>query len=272
MSLPRVLTIAGSDSGGGAGIQADIKTITVLGAFATSAVTAVTAQNTVGVRAARPLPPDLVAGQIEAVLEDIGTDAVKSGMLHSAPLIEAVAEALGRLGAPHYVLDPVLVAKSGHRLLAHDALDALVRLLFPLAELVTPNAPEAAAILRRPVDTTEQARDAARAIAELGPGAVLVKGGHVGAPGDPCVDVLLAGGELTEFAAPRIASRRTHGTGCTLSAAIATFLAFGRSLPDAVERATRFVREGIRLAPRLGAGHGPLNHLGAAEVLRRDMS
>jgi hydroxymethylpyrimidine/phosphomethylpyrimidine kinase len=274
--LPRLLTIAGSDSGGGAGIQADLKTFAAHGTYGMSAITAVTAQNTVAVTAVHALPPALVAAQIDAVFDDIGVDAVKIGMLANAGIVAAVADRLARHGAgvgggPPVVLDPVMVAKSGDSLLADDAVAVLVEQLLPLATLVTPNLPEARRLLREVAGAgaevavaasgrdSEDARAAtARRLAAAGP-AVLVKGGH--GEGDEVVDLLFDGDELHRFAAPRIHSRATHGTGCTLSSAIAARLALGTPLARAVGESIAYLRRAIETAFPLGAGHGPVNHL-----------
>jgi hydroxymethylpyrimidine/phosphomethylpyrimidine kinase len=256
----RVLTVAGSDSGGGAGLEADVKTIERLGGYAMVAVTAVTAQNTLGVQGVWYLPPEAVQAQISAVAQDLGVDAAKTGMLGTAELAHAAAQALSRLGPLPLVVDPVQTAKGGQSLLADAAWDVLRQELLPLATLVTPNWPEAQALSGRPVTSLDQAREAARAIADLGPRAVLVKGGH---GSDPQVtDLLYADGAYIAFSHPRQVTRHTHGTGCTLSAAIATGLAQGLSLPQAVERAERFVQAAIAHAPGWGSGHGPLGHSG----------
>jgi hydroxymethylpyrimidine/phosphomethylpyrimidine kinase len=255
----RVLAIAGSDSGGGAGIQADVKTVTALGGYAATAITALTAQNTLGVAGILAVPPAFVTRQIEVVLQDIGADAVKTGMLGDAAVIEAVAEALQRSaeGVP-VVVDPVMVAKGGARLLQSGAVDVLTRRLLPQATVITPNLPEAEALLGEAIPDVAAMHRAASMLLTLGVPAVLLKGGHL--PGDTVVD-LLATAEATEaFAAPRIASRHTHGTGCTLASAVATGLAQGMPLRDAVVRARDYVRRAIAAAPGYGAGHGPLNH------------
>jgi hydroxymethylpyrimidine/phosphomethylpyrimidine kinase len=255
----RVLVVAGSDSGGGAGIQADIKTITALGGFAMTAITALTAQDTTGVHGVFPVPAGFVRDQMACVLDDIGADAVKTGMLGDAAVIIAVAETLAAHGAcAPLVVDPVMVAKGGTPLLAADAMDALRHRLLPMAALVTPNLPEAEVLLGRAIDDVAGMRAAAQALRALGPPAVLLKGGHL--PGETVVDVLATADGVAEFAAPRIASRHTHGTGCTLASAIATGLAQGMALTDAVVRARAYVRAAIRSAPGYGAGHGPLDH------------
>lgn len=260
MNAPaRVLAIAGSDSGGGAGLQADIKTITMLGGYAMTAVTAVTAQDTTGVHAVEGLPPALVRRQIEVVLGDLGADAIKTGMLHSAPVIGAVAEALEAAGAlPPLVIDPVMVASSGARLLQEDAEAALVDRLLPLAFAVTPNVHEAGVLAGLEVRGPEEMQAAGERILAMGPGCVLVTGGDL--PGDLAVDVLVTGAEIRTFTSPRIATRATHGTGCTLASALATGLAQGLDLVTAVERARAYVQGAIAHAPGLGRGHGPLDH------------
>jgi hydroxymethylpyrimidine/phosphomethylpyrimidine kinase len=261
MSPARVLIIAGSDSGGGAGVQADIKTVTALGGYAATAITAITAQNTLGVRAVHPAPPEMVAAQIAAVLEDIGADAVKTGMLLSAEIIEAVADALAPYPGIPLVLDPVMVAKGGAALLREDAVAAMQQKLFPRATLLTPNIPEAQALagceLR--VASCESMEALAMKLLELGPQAVLLKGGH--AEGKVVTDILATrNAQPATFSSPRIQTRHTHGTGCTLASAIATGIAQGLALPEAVEKARTYVQHAIRTAPGLGQGHGPLNH------------
>jgi hydroxymethylpyrimidine/phosphomethylpyrimidine kinase len=253
------LTIAGSDSGGGAGIQADLKTFHQFGVFGMSVVTAVTAQNTLGVLAWEPLPPNLVARQIDAVADDLPPLAVKSGMLGSAEVVTAVADAIGRHGLPNYVLDPVMVATSGVRLLNRDAERWIAQRLVPLATIVTPNLDEAAMLVEAEVRDPEQMARAGRALLGLGARAALVTGGHLA--GDKIVDILVAEGGATRcFAHSRVDTTSTHGTGCTLSAAIAAGLAQGRPLQQAVEDAVDFVQRAIAAAPGLGRGHGPLNH------------
>ena len=256
------LTIAGSDSGGGAGIQADLKTFHQFGVFGTSVVTAVTAQNTVGVRDWAALPVELVRRQLDAVAEDLRPAAVKTGMLGSADLVRAVAEALRRHALPNYVLDPVMVATSGDRLLHADAEQVIVRELVPLAALVTPNLDEARILVGDEVATVEAMEHAARSLLKMGARAALVKGGHLA--GDVVVDVLSSGEGVRRFTRKKIATGSTHGTGCTLSAAIAAGLALGRPLERAVDDALDFVHRAIATAPGLGAGHGPLNHFVAA--------
>jgi len=254
------LTIAGSDSGGGAGIQADLKTFHQFGVFGTSVITAVTAQNTVAVVAWEALSPTLVAQQIDALALDLPPDAVKSGMLGSGDLVETVAAGIARYAFPHYVLDPVMVATSGDRLLEPAAEALIARRLVPLAALVTPNLDEAGILVQEEVRTPDQMERAGRALVRMGAGAALVKGGHLA--GDEIVDVLVQGSAARRFTRPRIDTTSTHGTGCTLSAGIAAGLALGRPLERAVADALDFVHRAIAAAPGLGrgSGHGPLNH------------
>jgi len=252
------LTIAGSDSGGGAGIQADLKTFHQFGVFGTSVVTAVTAQNTVGVRGWEALGVPLVVQQIDAVAEDLAPDAVKSGMLGTAELVDAVADALARIAPPHYVLDPVMVATSGDRLLRPEAERRIALRLLPLATLVTPNLDEARILAGHDVRSAEDMERAGRALLKMGARAALVKGGHL--ESEQLVDVLVTGTGVRRYAHPRIATGSTHGTGCTLSAAVAAGLALGRPLERAVADALDFVHRAIVAAPGLGRGHGPLNH------------
>lgn len=253
------LTIAGSDSGGGAGIQADLKTFHQFGLFGTSVVTAVTAQNTVGVRSWASLPPVLVTQQIDAVAEDLPPLAVKTGMLGSADVVTAVADAIGQHRLSNYVLDPVMVATSGDRLLDRNAERWIVKRLIPLAAIITPNLDEAAALVGTEVRNPDQMARAGHTLLGLGARAALITGGHL--PGDDLVDVLVTeGGATRHFAHARVDTSSTHGTGCTLSAAIAAGLAQGRPIEQAVEDAVDFVQRAIAAAPGLGAGHGPLNH------------
>ncbi len=256
---PRALTIAGSDSGGGAGIQADLKTFSALGVFGMTAITAVTVQNTKGVSDVEELSPSVVAEQIRSVAGDIGVDAAKTGMLASAPIVEAAAEAIEETRLPHLVVDPVFVSKHGHLLLAADAVGSLKRLILPLATLVTPNLPEAAGLAGVDVQDRDDMRRAAGAILRLGPRAVLVKGGHL--EGDRSTDLFVEG-DLEEWIdAERIDTPHTHGTGCTLSAAITAHLARGAPLLDAVRAGKVFVTEAIRHALPLGEGIGPVDQL-----------
>ena len=257
--LPIVLTIAGSDSGGGAGIQADLKTFHRHGTFGTSVITAITAQNTRGVTAWTAVAPDLIAAQLDAVATDLRPAAVKSGMLGDADVVRAVTEGLRRHRLAPYVLDPVMVATSGDPLVAPDAVDAIRRDLLPLADLVTPNLDEAAILVGEAVpDVPAMERAARRLVHDLGARAALVKGGHLA--GDTATDVLYADGAVHHVHHPRLATTSTHGTGCTLSAAIAARLARGESMRQAVPRALDFVHRAIAGAPGLGAGHGPLDH------------
>jgi len=255
----RVLIVAGSDSGGGAGIQADIKAVTAMGGFAATAITALTAQNTEGVHGVVPIEPAFIARQIEVVLTDIGADALKTGMLHSAEVIDTVVAALKKHapGVP-LVVDPVMVAKGGHRLLLTEAETALRDRLLPIAALLTPNLPEAEVLAGFPVRTEADMKRAGEKLIALGARAVLMKGGHL--EGDRVVDLLVHGGKVDRFEDARIPSRSTHGTGCTLASATAAGLAQKMSLRDAVARARSYVREAIASAPGYGRGHGPLNH------------
>jgi hydroxymethylpyrimidine/phosphomethylpyrimidine kinase len=252
------LTIAGSDSGGGAGIQADLKTFAAHGLHGTSAITAVTAQNSVAVTDWIALEPPMVVAQIEAVASDMAVAATKTGMLANRAIIDAVADAVRRLRLPHLVVDPVMVAKSGDRLLLLEAEEAYIARLLPLAEVVTPNLFEAGVLLGREVRTLDAMREAARELKARGPRAVVVKGGHL--EGDP-VDVFYDGETMAELPAPRIATTNTHGTGCTYSAAIASRLALGASTLDAVRAAKEYLTEAIRRSYSVGRGHGPVDHL-----------
>lgn len=254
--LPRALTIAGSDSGGGAGIQADLKTFASLNVYGLSALTAVTAQNTEGVRAAEDVSPSLVEAQIDAVLEDIGTDVAKTGMLSSPAIIEVVAGRV-RTWNLRLVVDPVMMAKGGAPLLKPEAVTTLRTLLLPLAEVVTPNLPEAEVLTGQHIETLDDMRAAARTIHAQGPRYVVVKGGHSAA--DP-VDIYFNGKSFIELRAERIQTQHTHGTGCTFSAAITAFLAHGQSVDEAVTNAKHYITEAIRHAPGIGHGHGPVNH------------
>jgi hydroxymethylpyrimidine/phosphomethylpyrimidine kinase len=254
--LGRVLIIAGSDSGGGAGVQADIKTVTALGGYAASAITAVTVQNTLGVTAIHLIPPRLVEAQARAVLDDIGADAIKIGMLGDAA--QAVSWVLDDWPGIPVVVDPVMLAKDGTALADAGAIKVLKSLFLARAALLTPNAPEAAALTGRAVETTDDLRRAGEALLAAGCRAVLMKGGHI--PGDVVVDVLMSGAGETTFQGPRIASRHTHGTGCTLASACAVGLAQGLALETAVAKAWAYTAEAIRRAPGLGSGAGPLDH------------
>ncbi len=257
-SLGRVLIIAGSDSGGGAGIQADIKTVTALGGYAATAVTAVTVQDTLGVHAVHAIPPQFVEAQGRVVLDDIGADALKTGMLGDRAVVEAVARLIASAPDAPAVIDPVMVAKGGASLLDAEAADAVKALLIPRAALLTPNAPEAEALTGLTVGSSDDLRRAGEALLAMGARAVLMKGGHI--PGDQVVDILMTPDGETAFEAPRQPTRHTHGTGCTLASACATGLAQGAPLTDAVARAWAYVQEAIARAPGLGHGQGPLDH------------
>jgi hydroxymethylpyrimidine/phosphomethylpyrimidine kinase len=252
------MTIAGSDSSGGAGIQADLKTFGALGVYGTSAITAITAQNTRGVVDVLALSADFVIAQMEAVAGDLTIHATKTGMLANAAIVEAVAAAIAELELPQLVVDPVMLAKSGDRLLDEDAVSAVRLELIPLALVVTPNIPEAEILAGRTITSLDDARVAAREIRELGPGTVVIKGGH--GTGTEIVDLLFDGVHFTEFRTPRIATANTHGTGCTFASAIAAYLARGVSLAHAVEQAQHYVAGAIRHALPIGHGHGPLDH------------
>jgi hydroxymethylpyrimidine/phosphomethylpyrimidine kinase len=263
------LTIAGSDSGAGAGIQADLKTFAALGVYGVTVVTAVTAQNTVGVRAVQEIEPAIVMAQLDAVAEDFSIAALKTGMLASASIITAVAAGVRRHRLSHLVVDPVMVAKSGDRLLREDAVSALRTLVLPLADLVTPNLPEAEVLAGRPIHSIADRVEAARAIIQLGARAVVIKGGH--ADDDPVLDLLVEADAVHEFRAPRIRTTSTHGTGCTFSAAITAGLAQGLGARAAVAQAKRYVSLALERAEPLGHGHGPLGHFApneAAHALR----
>ena len=255
----RVLIVAGSDSGGGAGIQADIKTVTMLDAFAMTAVTALTAQNTEGVFGVLPIPPAFIRQQIEVVLDDIGADAIKTGMLHDAAVIETVAAVIAeRAPAVPLVVDPVMIAKGGAPLIEAGAIDALKRLLVSRAAVLTPNLPEAEILSGHTISELAGMQQTATELLGLGCRAVLLKGGHL--PGDTVYDVLATASGLRVWDSPRIDSRHTHGTGCTLASAIAAGLAQGLAIEPAVERARFYVQRAIATAPGLGHGHGPLDH------------
>ena len=251
------MTISDSDSGGGSGVQADLKTFAALGVYGTSVLTAVTAQNTQRVTDVLELPASLVRSQVETVLADIGTDAVKTGMLPSTAIIEAVADKVREHGLSDLVVDPVMVAKSGDRLLREDAVDALRTLLIPLARVVTPNAPEAGLLVGREIETLDDARNAAREIVDMGAECAVVKGGHLDGP---ATDILYDGREFRAFTAPRVATTSDHGTGCTFASAIAAGLARGLSVRDAVSQAKKYVTAAIRHAFPMGRGRGPINH------------
>jgi hydroxymethylpyrimidine/phosphomethylpyrimidine kinase len=252
------LTIAGSDSGAGAGIQADLKTFAAHGVYGTCAITAVTAQNTLGVTMFEALSADLVTAQIEAVVSDLGAHAVKTGMLANAAIVEAVAAAVEDLELPWLVVDPVMIAKSGDRLLDDEALGAMRSELLPRAFLVTPNIPEAETLAGMTIASDDDRREAARRIVKHGAAHVIVKGGHF--PSDDIVDLLYDGHRFTEFRTERVPGRHTHGTGCTFAAAIAAQLALDVALPEAIPLAQQYVAGAIRSGPEIGRGHGPMNH------------
>ncbi len=255
----RVLIVAGSDSGGGAGIQADIKTVTMLEGYAATAITALTAQNTEGVFGVLPVPPEFIRRQIEVVLDDIGADAIKTGMLHDRAVIETLAAVLAeRAGGLPLIVDPVMAAKGGARLIEPDAIDALKRLLIGRATVLTPNLPEAEILTGRTIGDVAAMRAAGESLLALGCRAVLVKGGHLA--GDVVSDVLVTEAGARVWESPRLATRHTHGTGCTLASAIAAGLAQGLAIEAAVERARDYVQRAIATAPGLGRGHGPLDH------------
>ena len=266
----RVLSIAGSDSGGGAGIQADLKTFSALGCYGMTAITAITAQNTCGVTGIHGIPPEMLRAQIDAVVQDIGVDAVKIGMLHSPDVVHVVADAIRRYQLPHVVLDPVMVATSGDRLIAQETAGVLVAELFPLAEVVTPNLDEAGWLLGRAIGGVDALEAAAQDLLRLGAQAALLKGGHL--PGDWVVDVLAIQGEpqTHRLESQRIATHNGHGTGCTLSSAIASYLALGLPLAQAVAQARAYILGAIAAGADVttGKGHGPLNH-GHAPVAQR---
>ena len=264
-TLPRALTIAGSDSGGGAGIQADLKTFSAFGVYGMSVLTAVTAQNTVGVQGVELLPPAFVAAQFDSVVSDIGVDALKTGMLATAEIVTTMAARIAAAGLTRLVVDPVMIAKSGDHLLAVAAVAALRDALLPLALVVTPNLPEAAALIggTEAITTRAAMREAARRLHALGPRWVVVKGGHLVSDGggDTVPDLLFDGAAFEERETPRLATAHTHGTGCTFSAAMTACLARGQTVPDAFAAAKAYTHAAIAAAPGLGHGHGPLNHL-----------
>ncbi len=279
---PRILSIAGSDSGGGAGIQADLKTCSALGCYGMTAITAITAQNTCGVQGIHAIPPEMLRQQIDAVVSDIGVDAVKIGMLHDPEVVHIVAQAIRQYRFKHIVLDPVMVATSGDALIARETIAVLVDELFPLVSVITPNLDEASLLLARPIQYVDELNTAAQDLQALGAPAVLLKGGHLAeqpngnSNGAQVTDVLLYAqdGEMRTqtYTNPRILSRNTHGTGCTLSSAIACYLALGESLPDAVAQARAYIVQAIEQGKNVhtGQGHGPLNH-GFAPVAMRDL-
>jgi hydroxymethylpyrimidine/phosphomethylpyrimidine kinase len=255
--IPTAMTIAGSDSGGGAGIQADLKTFAALGVYGTSTLTAITAQNTIGVIAVHEIPTDIIAAQIEAVITDIGADAVKTGMLSSSAIVEVVARELKRHRVEALVIDPVMVAKSGDPLLQKEAVEALRAKLVPLGAVVTPNIPEAEVLTGMKISSQDGMRRAAEKIIDMGARGVVVKGGHLEGP---ATDLFYDGSRFQEFTAPRINTSNTHGTGCTFASAIAAGLARGMSVIDSVAQAKEYVTEAIRRSFPIGQGHGPLNH------------
>lgn len=258
-TVPRALTIAGSDSGGGAGIQADLKTFQALGCYGMSVVTSITAQNTLGVTGIHDVSPPIVAKQLEAVLSDIGADAAKTGMLSNPAIVHAVAEVLDQYPIEKLVIDPVMISKSGHTLLQHNARGVLVKLLFPKAYLLTPNVPEAEVLAGTEIRSEDDLRRAGDALLALGPRHVLMKGGHLDSA--QATDFLFDGQAWRRFSAPRIDTRHTHGTGCTYAAALTAGLARGLGLPEATAAAKAYLTAAIQQAPGLGAGHGPLQHL-----------
>ena len=251
------MTIAGSDSGGGAGIQADLKTFSALGVYGASTLTAITAQNTVAVTAVHELPTDLISAQIEAVISDIGVDAVKTGMLSSPAIVETVSRELNRHRIHNLVVDPVMVAKSGDPLLRQEAVDSVRTKLVPLAALVTPNVPEAETLVNMTIVTDEDMREAAQLIVAMGARSVVVKGGH---REGPAADLFFDGSEFVEFSSERIDTVNTHGTGCTFASAAAAGLAQGKSVLESVAQAKEYVTEAIRCSYPLGQGHGPVHH------------
>ena len=258
MTIPRVLSIAGSDPSGGAGIQADLKTASALGAYGMAVITALTAQNTQTVAGVHETPADFVALQIDTIFADITPDAVKTGMLASAEIIEVVAAKAAEHSFRNLVVDTVMVAKSGDRLLPPDAVQAMRQKLVPLAHVLTPNLPEAEELLGRELRNDDEIREAARELAAMGARHVVIKGGH--REGDTVTDVLFDGEAFHDFSGPRIETTSTHGTGCTFASAIATFLARGESVPDAVGQAKEYVTEALRRAYPVGGGHGPVHH------------
>ncbi|HXF52473.1 MAG TPA: bifunctional hydroxymethylpyrimidine kinase/phosphomethylpyrimidine kinase [Dehalococcoidia bacterium] len=255
--VPRALTIAGSDSGGGAGIQADLKTFAALGVYGASAITALTAQNTLGVTAIHEAPASFVAEQIDAVMADIGADAWKTGMLANAEIVEVVADRAARWEVTNLVVDPVMISKSGHRLLREDAIEAYRRLLIPRALVVTPNTHEAAALVGRPVETWDDVREAARALVEMGARIAVVTGGD---RAGPATDLYYDGSGFHEFAAGRVDTTNDHGTGCTFASAIAAALARGEEPKKAVALAKSYVTKALQAAYPVGRGHGPVHH------------
>lgn len=265
--IPIALTIAGSDSSGGAGIQADLKTFHQFGVYGTSVITAVTAQNTTGISAIHPVPPDIVAEQYLQVMSDIGADAVKTGMLVGGDTIAALAQAFDEYPPENLVVDPVMISSAGAHLLEPDAVEALIERILPLANLLTPNLHEAATLLRlESIASVKEMKEAAEKIGSLGPAAVLVKGGHLLGE-DEAIDILYDGTSFTELRGQRLDQKHTHGTGCTLSAAIIAGLAGGAPLIESVRRAKTYVTEAIRSAPGIGGGVGPLNHFVSLDLI-----
>lgn len=258
MKVYRALTIAGSDSGGGAGIQADLKTFQQLGVYGMSVLTALTAQNTLGVHGVMPVPPEFIEQQIDAVLSDIGTDAAKTGMLFDSKIIEMVAKKIKQYEISTYVLDPVMIAKGGAPLLLEEAVDAVKKHLLPLAMVVTPNIPEAEVLTGIKINTIEQMKEAAAALREMGAQTAVIKGGH--ASGDMAIDVFYDGKEYIELKEKRFETPHTHGTGCTFAAAVTAGLAKGKSVVEAVEEAKKFITAAICNPLGIGHGHGPTNH------------
>ncbi len=260
---PCVLTIAGSDCSGGAGIQADIKTISALGAYAASAITAITVQNTCGVTDIHPIPPHYVKGQIDAVMTDINPNAIKIGMINDVEIVKVIAESIRQYKPQYVVFDPVMVSTSGCKLIEDDTIEAITSILMPLATIITPNLSEAKAMTGKPLSTVEEMKSAGKELLVYGCQSVLIKGGHL--DGNDMCDVLVTKKETEPyiFKANKIDSNNTHGTGCTLSSAIATFLALGKGLPEAVKLAKEYVSKGIESGKDVvtGRGHGPLNHL-----------
>lgn len=258
-SIAKALTIAGSDSGGGAGIQADLKTFSAFGVHGMTVLTAVTAQNTLGVQAAKQLPPDLAEAQLRSVVSDIGVDALKTGMLSSESMVHRISDLLEELGLPNLVVDPVMIAKGGYPLLDENAQKVLRDRLLPLATVVTPNLPEATALVGRPVRTIRDMREAAQELASYGPSWVVLKGGHLGSDQE-AIDVVYNGSVFDELISNRIETKNTHGTGCTFSAAIVAGLAKGKRPDDAIRDAKGYVTRAIEHALDIGSGHGPTNH------------
>lgn len=260
ITMPVVMTIAGSDSGGGAGIQADLKTFAAHGVFGTSAITAITAQNTLDVVSIAEVPVEVISDQIDVVAQDIGIDVVKTGMLSSTEIIECVTAAIERNQLAPTVVDPVMVAASGAHLLQEEAVDAMRERIVPMATVLTPNIPEAEVLVDQDIATIEDMITAGKSLREMGADAVVVKGGHLDTRDDALVDVLVDSDGVSEFRSMRVESSNLHGTGCTFASAIASRLALGDSVPTAVQSAQRFVMQAILTAPGLGSGHGPLNH------------